>query len=273
MQKIINKVNSIKKGNFKRTFKNLKVFDYKHFINQILDEDFVVQILDNISNGTVLILKNSIDAKYLDKHIDILNNSQNSREPISPKIVDGIKNGYYISENLSNEGYKTVDKSFYFFAWNNDETGLFDKIYHIYKPLKILNGLKEDELSKNIPSDGIIERLHIINYPVGRGLISKHYDPANVSIINFGIYGTEYGVDYDEGGFFVENDNGQKINIDKEIKKTDLVLFFPGMIHGVDPITLKYKLDKKNCHGRWFFNLNIVQSHHNKDRQRTVSVK
>ena len=71
-KKIINKVIHLKR-HFKRTFKNLKVFDYKHFINQILDEDFVVQILDNISNGTVLILKNSIDAKYLDKHIDILN--------------------------------------------------------------------------------------------------------------------------------------------------------------------------------------------------------
>ena len=273
MEKIINKVDSIKKGNFKRTFKNLKVYEYKDFINQIMNEEFVIKILNYISNGTILILKNSIDAKCLDKYIGILDNSLISKEAISPKIVDGIKNGYYISENLSNGGYQTVDKSFYFFGWNDDKTGLFSKIYDIYKPLKILNGLKEDELSKNIPSDGIVERLHVINYPIGRGLISKHYDPANVSIINFGIYGTEYGIDYDEGGFYVENNNGKKINIDKEIKKTDLILFFPGMIHGVDPIIIKSKLDKKNYLGRWFFNLNLVQSHHNKDRQHTISVK
>ena len=115
--------------------------------------------------------------------------------------------------------------------------------------------------------------MHVINYPVGTGLISKHYDPINMSIMNFGIYATEFGIDYNEGGFFVENDNAQKINIDKEIKKTDLVLFFPGMIHGVDPIKIERKLDNKNSNGRWFFNLNIVQSHHNKDRQHTVSVK
>ena len=34
-----------------------------------------------------------------------------------------------------------------------------------------------DEISNNIPSDGVVERMHIIHYPNGGGKISKHVDP------------------------------------------------------------------------------------------------
>ena len=74
---------------------------------------------------------------------------------------------------------------------------------------------------------GVVERLHIINYPLNSGQISRHYDPVNVSIFNFGLYATEYGKDYMQGGFFVLKKNNKKIVIDKKkIKKTDIILFF-----------------------------------------------
>ena len=89
-----------------------------------------------------------------------------------------------------------------------------------------MNGLNKNEITYNKPKDGIIERLHVIKYPSPFGQISKHYDPINVSIFNFGLYATEYGKDYTDGGFFVVNKKNKKILIDKKIKKTDIVLFF-----------------------------------------------
>ena len=145
--------------------------------------------------------------------------------PINPKIKSGIKNGFYLSKNLSNKGYKTVDRSFYFFSWNKDKLKIYRKIINLYKPLKILNGLRKNQISKNKPRDGVVERLHIINYPLNSGQISRHYDPVNVSIFNFGLYVTEYGKDYTKGGFFVLNRNNKKIFIDKKIKKTDIIFF------------------------------------------------
>ena len=124
-----------------------------------------------------------------------------------------------------------------------------------------MNGLNKNEITYNKPKDGIIERLHVIKYPSPFGQISKHYDPINVSIFNFGLYATEYGKDYTDGGFFVVNKKNKKILIDKKIKKTDIVLFFPSLIHGVDKI--------KNSEGRWFINVNHVQSHEVKNRQFT----
>ena len=263
-KKIINnKITTIRNHNRKIFFKNLKIYDYFEFKKKLNSLEFVLKCIDLLSNGYILILKNSIKSNFLDNAKKKLNYISNKEKPINPKIVTGIKNGFYISNNLTSKGYKAVDKSFYFFSWNKDKTKIYKKIINIYKPLKILNGLDQNELTKNKPKNGVVERLHIINYPPNSGHISTHYDPINVSIFNFGLYATEYGIDYDKGGFFVLNKNKKKICIDKKIKKTDIVLFFPSLIHGVDKISSK---KSNNSDGRWFINVNHTQSHEVKNR-------
>ena len=264
-KKIIkNKIKIIRDIKKKIFFKNLKTYDYFEFKKKLNSVKFILKCIDLLSNGYILILKNSIKSDFLENTKIKLNKIILKEKPIDPKIVSGIKNGFYISNNLSSKGYKAVDKSFYFFSWNKDKTKIYNKIINIYKPLKILNGLDQNELTKNKPKDGVVERLHIINYPLNSGRISTHYDPINVSIFNFGLYATEYGTDYDRGGFFVLNKNKKKIFIDKKIKKSDIVLFFPSLIHGVDKIK-NVKL-KKNSDGRWFINVNLTQSHEIKNR-------
>ena len=44
-----------------------------------------------------------------------LDDFSKNNKPINANIITGIKNGYYISRNLKTNGYRTVDKSFYFF--------------------------------------------------------------------------------------------------------------------------------------------------------------
>ena len=258
---IKSKVEEIKKINKKIFFSGLKKYNYKTFIKKLESLTFVLDSINHLKSGNIIILRNSLNEKFLENAKIILNKFSKDKKPINPKIKTGIKNGYYISKNLNTKGYKTVDTSFYFFSWNKDKTGIYNKIIKIYKPLKILNGLKKNEITNNRPKDGIIERLHIIKYPSPFGQISRHYDPINVSIFNFGLYATEFGKDYSKGGFFVVNKKNKKILIDKKIKKTDIVLFIPSLIHGVDKI--------KNSKGRWFINVNHIQSHEVKNRQFT----
>ncbi|MDB3986859.1 hypothetical protein N9431_00340 [bacterium] len=270
-KKIIkDKIKIIRNSKKRVFFKDLKTYDYFDFKEKLKSINFVLKCIDQLSNGYIFVLKNSINSKFLDNAKVKLNNTIKNKKPINPEIKTGIKNGFYISNNLSSKGYKTVDKSFYFFSWNKDETGIYKKIIKIYKPLKILNGLGNNEMTNNKPKDGVVERLHIINYPLNSGHISTHYDPINVSICNFGLYATEHGTDYDRGGFFTLDKKKRKIFVDKKIKKTDIVLFFPSLIHGVDKVN-KFKL--KNSEGRWFFTINLVQSHHSKKRERTIAVK
>lgn len=247
-------------------FKNYKIYYYDDFIKNLKSTEFIIDTLDKLSNGTIFILKNSIQDSFLDIMKDKLNKLSKKKKPINPRIKTGIKNGYYISNHLDNKGYKTVDRSFYFFSWNKDKTGIYNKIIEIYKPLKILNGINPNDITKNKPKDGIIERVHIINYPINSGLISQHYDPINVTVFNFGIYATQYGTDYTKGGFFVLKNKAKKILIDKQIKKTDSVLFFPSLVHGVSKVT---NSNSKKSDGRWFVNVNHAQSHEVKNREYT----
>ena len=208
-------------------------------------------------------------AVFLDRDGVLVKSQIKNRKAYAPKTFKDFKiykDSSRCIKKLSSKGYKTVDKSFYFFSWNKDKLKIYKKIINIYKPLKILNGLQNNEITKNKPRDGIIERLHIINYPLNSGQISRHYDPVNVSIFNFGLYATEYGKDYTDGGFFVLNKNNKKIVVDRKIKKTDIVLFFPSLIHGVDKVK-NSKIEKSN--GRWFININHIQSHEIKNRQYT----
>ena len=265
-EKILNKIRHIKARNREIFFKGLKEYDYSEFTKKLKSVEFVLKCIDEISKGYVFILKKSIDIKFLENSKIKLNKFSLKNKPINPKIKSGIKNGFYISKNLNSKGYKTVDKSFYFFSWNKDKLGVYKKILNIYKPLKILNGLKNNDKTKNTPKDGIVERLHVINYPIHSGQISRHYDPVNVSIFNFGLYATEYGKDYTDGGFFVLKKNNKKILLDSKIKKADVVLFFPSLIHGVDKVK---NIKSKNSDGRWFININHIQSHEVKNREYT----
>ena len=266
-KKIIkDKIKIIRDSKKRVFFKGLKTYDYFEFKEKLNSINFILKCIDQLSNGYIFVLKNSINSKFLDDAKVKLNNIIKNKKPINPKIKTGVKNGFYISNNLSSKGYKTFDKSFYFFSWNKDETGIYKKIIKIYKPLKILNGQSNNEITKNKPKDGVIERLHVINYPLNSGQISRHYDPINVSIFNFGLYATEHGSDYDKGGFFVLDNKKKKIIVDKKIKKTDIVLFFPSLIHGVDKVKM---LKPKISDGRWFVTANHVQSHEVKNREYT----
>ena len=116
--------------------------------------------------------------------------------------------------------------------------------------------------------------MHVIHYPLGGGEISKHTDPVNKSIINHGIFGSEFGTDYDHGGFYVIDKNNKKILIDTKVNKGDSVIFFPGLIHGVDPIFLKdEKLDIRSKNGRWYFNFQMIETHEVKNRQTTLAIE
>ena len=269
---IKNKIEFLKKSKINRCSRNVREFDYKHFIEKLTDKNFVLKSIEDLFCGDLFILRNTLSTNFIDQSIDKLHQFYLNNTSITPKILEGCKNGYYLS-NYTGKGYRTVDRSFYFFSWNEDKLNVYGEVLKVFKKLKILNGLKEDEITSNTPKKGIVERLHVIHYPLGGGEISKHTDPVNISVINHGIFGSEFGSDYDTGGFYVVNSDGKKIEIDKEVKKGDSVIFFPGLIHGVDPIFFgKKKLDTESKFGRWYFNFQNIETHEVKNRQVTLAV-
>tara|TARA_Y100001935_G_C17271178_1_gene492057 strand:- start:463 stop:1287 length:825 start_codon:yes stop_codon:yes gene_type:complete len=273
LDEIKKKIAKLKNEKINRFFSNVREYDFEEYTEHLKNKKFALECVENLFNGDIFILRNTLDKTFIDNSINKLQQFYTNNSPISPKILEGCENGFYISNNTET-GYRTVDRSFYFFSWNQDKLKIYNEVLKIYKKLKVLNGLSPNDVSNNTPKKGIVERLHVIHYPLGGGEISKHTDPVNISIINHGIFGSEFGTDYDAGGFYLISADGKKVEIDQKVNKGDSVIFFPGLIHGVDPVYLgDKKLDTKSKFGRWYFNFQNVETHEVKNRQVTLAVE
>ena len=229
------------------------------------------KLLKSLLNGNIIVVKKAVNKK---KILEICKNIHNQKlkSSKSTKMYEGVKNIYYKVEAKQDKiedpkRYIVSNKSWYFFPWNKDKTKLVKLVQPVYDNVIKLNGYDPKDIVKKTPKDGIIQRFHLLNYPYGEGFISRHIDPTTIVKCTAGIYITEFGKDYSAGGFYVINKNKRKINIDKHIESSDMVLFYSSMPHGVDSIekpTIESKKNKLN--GRWFLNLTLVSSHHVKNR-------
>ena len=91
-RKIIkNKVEEIKKLNKKIFFTGLKKYNYKTFIKKLESLTFVLNCIDHLKNGEIIILKNSLNEKFLENTKIILNKFTKDKKPINPKIKQVLK--------------------------------------------------------------------------------------------------------------------------------------------------------------------------------------
>ena len=109
------KIDEIKVNKINRFYKANKIYDYVEFTNNLKNEKFVLQTIQLLSEGVIFIIKNPLDVKFIENTKSTIRKFFKEDRAIEPKMVDGIKNGHYISNNLSENGYRTVDKSFIFF--------------------------------------------------------------------------------------------------------------------------------------------------------------
>lgn len=229
------------------------------------------KLLKSLLDGNIIVVKKAVDKKKIMKICENLHN-QKLKPSKSTKMYEGVKNIYYKAEvkpnkNEDSKRYRVSNKSWYFFPWNKDKTKLIELVQPVYNNVIKLNGYEPKDIKKKTPKDGIIQRFHLMNYPYGNGFISRHVDPVTIVKCTAGIYISEFGKNYSAGGFYVIDKYKRKKHIDKNIKSSDMVLFYSSMPHGVDKIKKPTKELKINeLPGRWFLNMTLVSSHHVKNR-------
>jgi len=263
----------MKKTNLKESirFKELKELSLDEFELKCSDVKNTLELRNEIINGCVYIIRQVLSKERSDIILNKIINS-NLKQTNEPKILDGVENLYYESNHIQSKKteYSAVDKSWYFFPWNKDEIGIFDFIQPIFNNVILLNNKKTVDILKSTPIDGCVQRFHLINYPPNSGQISLHRDPVNICQVNSGIYLTEYGVDYKEGGFYVLNEGDEEVSLDEQMHVGDMILFYPGLAHGVHPIKPMDSLLKSD--GRYFLNISLIESHHVEDRFCAVGI-
>ena len=270
----------LKKIKIPRFFRKLKSIDYKKLEKSIDNKKFCENIINNLLRGDIYVFNNAINNNSINlikKESKKLTKKKPSK---NTKCYQGIKNFYYQQKDDQTKkgGYKSIDNSYYFFPWDKESSNIFKKIKPIWSKIKILSGAGKNQFFDNQPKDKIINRVHIIQYVKGGGMISPHSDPFKYSKIQIGCILSTRGKDYHSGGFAVFDKNKKEVLLDKKINKGSLICFFPSLIHCVRPIDTNYKdiLNSnihKNLDGRWYMSLTTVGSYHLKNREKAMKAK
>ncbi len=257
-------------------FREIIAFESSDFFELMKNQSMQTMMCEKIDSGDVVIVRGVVSNLEIDEIISKVINY----EFISfgnPKITEGVSNLKYQSikatEYNSTDGeYAAVDNSYYFFPWNPDELGIFERFQDIYDVVIRINGYEPEVIKANTPINRVVQRFHLIHYPLNSGEITLHTDPKNIIKVNSGIYFSEYGLDYKDGGFYAIDASMNKINLDQKVKKGDLILFSPNLAHGVQSISMGQHEDSASS-GRFFFHMSLVESHEFSDRQKSVGLK
>lgn len=211
---------------------------------------------------TGYIVRGMYDEKFIDDVKAYCLAFSESSEPSWHPCLDGCPDYHRLHNNYPGAYVKSVQHAYYFHPWN-DNLRLIEKFRSIYE---LKYSLVNDKLDsrhylRNIPSEGPIARLVIHQYPPGGGGQEEHVDPvSDFALVQTIIQASSPGVDYLQGGLYVNDEEFGKINIDAITRKGDLILLSPGIRHGVDAIDGDVSLDWENTSGRWIIMPIILHS-------------
>ena len=167
-----------------------------------------------------------------------------------------------------------VKNSFYFFPWNDDKLNIFFEINKIWRLTKIISGYYIDSFERNLPEDGVIDRLQIVKYPFNIGKAELHQDPIEYQKFFISGYMSKKGIDFENGGVYCLDKNKNKnFDIEMNANPGDVSFGFGSIIHGVDEPTMPKNLIKKNLfEGRWWMGCYSMNSDYVLKRHTTSPV-
>ena len=99
-------------------------------------------------------------------------------------------------------------------------------------------------------------------------MLEVHSDPYKFQKLAFGCMMSKKGEDYHEGGFYVLDQNDNKIDIEENLDIGDYAVICCTVLHGVDPVDPKTTLDWNSSQGRWFLSTFSNESNYTPDETR-----
>jgi len=249
----------------------VEILDFQELSEKIdcADQQFIERLVTNLLEGKSFIVKRVFSTEFAHVWKDRVHRDWLSKPSEFFKMVDGVQNFHReIGPDLSGNYYAgPVKHSSYFFPWNQQSSRLYEAVYPRWGYFKVIGGFSFDEYSENIPSDGMIDRIQIVNYPLGGGKIDTHFDPYHGMKPVLSTYLSKRGIDYEQGGFYVVEESGALVDVEDLIDVGDMSFTFPTVSHGVAPVDPDKILDWSNPSGRWWMGMFCVDSDLVKDRQ------
>ena len=216
------------------------------------NSDKRLQMRDDLDSGDVFIVKNVFPRAKLIQLRDYLRQIGQSSLPNYQKIEKGAPNFHRMNVWDERSYVPGCFHQFSFFPWNQDIFHLFELARDVYRMRNLLSNLEPDKFLQRSPEDGCTARLSIQFYPKSIGGLNNHVDPFDFHqfVVPIVIM-SKKGVDFHEGGAFVETSDGRRLIVDDEADIGDVVYFSAQMPHGVERIDPKEEPDWASFRGRW----------------------
>ncbi|MBT6136088.1 MAG: hypothetical protein HOH65_01330 [Rhodospirillaceae bacterium] len=190
------------------------------------------------------------------------------------RILEGAEDFHrYVHADMS-ERYAAhrLRHDFHFYPWNDDPLGMREECDQRWRVFKVMNGLGPLKGASNTPKDGIVDRYHVFHYPRGGGSIQIHSDPTqNQKTIMISL-GTKRGVDYQTGGLFLVDADGNHVDCEPLIDPGDMVTCYAHVHHGVETVDGGEELDWSPKRGRWFLGFYSIDSDYIEERGTIVGI-
>ncbi len=186
-------------------------------------------------------------------------------DPSWHPCLDGVPDYHRINDEYPKSWVKARTHTYYFHHFNN--TAIVDDFRDIFEIKNYLAGEPKTAHITNQPSDGLISRVLVVQYPRGGGYLAEHADPnSKFALIQTLIQMSDYGEDYKTGGLYIRPDEAAPpVMIDPLAEMGDLMVLSPGVAHGVSPVDAEQSIDWNSRDGRWIILPLILRSDYNMD--------
>jgi hypothetical protein len=253
--------------------KKVNVIEFDKLKNSInnKNEIYIKSLVKKMYCGEAFILRKAAKQNLKKIILDLAKHYDKKQKPSFHKMLDGTPNFHRIINKKTTKKYSlyAIKHSYFFYNWNV-KTKLEKKfkagVYSHWRYIKFLAGNNKYQFEKNIPSQNQIDRLQIVNYPLGGGELRDHVDPRKNQRVVTGLIMSKKGVDFENGGFYFRNKNNKKLNIEDKLEIGDAVIFYGSIVHGVEKVDESKKLNWKSYNGRWFIGMFVNDSNHVKNR-------
>lgn len=260
-----------------RRLREIHEIDFEEFRAKVVrqDPDFVESIPQRLYAGDAYFLRGAFQKDFL---IDLARRVHEycKRTPSSfHKMVEGCPDFHRIidAETGKKYSFRMAKHSCYFYPWNGDPLQLFKPIYERWRLIKFLSGQRPDEYEKNTPRDGVVDRIQVVRYPSGAGMLETHSDPYLYQPLIISTYMSKRGEDFERGGFYMMGADNRKVDMENMIGVGDMLIAYATVLHGVDVIDPHKEVDWDSVEGRWFLSLYSNASDEIQNRHTGYAVK
>lgn len=259
-------------------FRNLHEMSYDEFGKKVTSQDplFIKEITQSLYNGDGYLIRGAFSKEFM-KTLRVQVFEYCKQSPSSfHKMLEGVPDSHRMidEEAAKKYSFKAIKHSCYFYPWNDDPFGLFEPIWQRWRLVKFLNGLRAEEFEKNTPKDGVVDRIQVVRYPSGVGMLETHSDPYQHQRTILSGFMSKRGVDFETGGLYAIGQNDEKVDLEDRIEVGDIMIAYATVLHGVDVVDrhMEKEVDWNSMQGRWFLSMYSNASDEVKDRHTGYAV-